>query len=672
MCLFFAFVGKLPPQQAPHFPTNEDLRHLKRISDPVPSPDGRQVLFVITESTADGASSHLWLADVASNTSRQLTYSPPNVKTGESDGRWMPDGKSILFLASRGEHRQLFELPMSGGEAHSFTVKVTPQVDTSKKQASAADKPAPIEADVQSFSISPNGKSIALIVGDPQTEGEQAETTKKSDAVWVDHDPHGSRLYLFDPETSKVTAVPVPANVTAATWSHDGSRLFVTQGPLDGSDDLDFSTTSWLVDASSIKAERIGDLPRSLFTAEWSADDKSIWFTAQTRKDAPPLYADLYRYDLASKSIKTAVQDFEGSVGFSLSSLRNGDLLVDVGLGFRQCAIRVSGEKRQMVTFSAPFSGAFATNAQQNAWVYIGSGSTQPSTLYYTSDISQPAHVLKTPPLIPEGLQAVPTKTLHWKSDKFTIEGVLQLPPEAAQHKVPLIVEVHGGPTGAFFDSYSAYCSFLVGQGWAVLRVNPRGSTNYGVEFVAANKNDLGGGDYRDIMTGVDYVLKNEPIDENKMALEGYSYGGEMAGFVEVKTKRFKAIVCGAPVIDQFSEYGTESIGSFYDRWFYGKPWEHFADAWRQSPLSGAAHASTPFMLLQGQGDTTDPQGQSQEMYRALRQAGAPVQLITYPRDDHGQLAGAIYGAPSREPWHGFDARQRVVEFFKKAFGETK
>ena len=140
-----------------------------------------------------------------------------------------------------------------------------------------------------------------------------------------------------------------------------------------------------------------------------------------------------------------------------------------------------------------------------------------------------------------------------------------------------------------------------------MLCTNPRGSTGYGAAFAAANKNDLGGGDYQDIMAGVDTVLAKYPLDPNKMALIGYSYGGEMAGFIEGKTDRFKAIVSGAPVIDQESEYGTED-GSWYDRWFYGGyPWEHAADAWRQSPLAYVAHAKTPFLLLQGEADSTDP-----------------------------------------------------------------
>jgi dipeptidyl aminopeptidase/acylaminoacyl peptidase len=168
-------------------------------------------------------------------------------------------------------------------------------------------------------------------------------------------------------------------------------------------------------------------------------------------------------------------------------------------------------------------------------------------------------------------------------------------------------------------------------------------------------------------MTGLDAVLKRYPIDPDRLALFGYSYGGEMAGFVEGRTNRFKAIISGAPVIDQFSEYGTEN-DSWYDRWFFGKPWEHFEDAWKQSPLAGVAHAITPFLLLQGSDDATDPAGQSREMYRALRQMGVPVELVEYPREDHGPLGGGMFGLPSMEPWHGFDARQRLVQFIEKGF----
>jgi dipeptidyl aminopeptidase/acylaminoacyl peptidase len=324
------------------------------------------------------------------------------------------------------------------------------------------------------------------------------------------------------------------------------------------------------------------------------------------------------------------------------------------------------------VDLGASVVSGLNTNRKQTGWVWLADSGGKAPVLCYAAHLGEGCSAVNTPETEPANLIAVKPELVHWQNGGLTIEGLLYLPQTAtASSKVPLIVDVHGGPHGAWEDRNDPFAAFMVGHGWAVLRPNPRGSSNYGTKFSAANKNDLGGGDYQDIMTGVDAMLARYPLDPNRLALMGYSYGGEMAGFVEGKTDRFKAIISGAPVIDQFSEYGTEG-GSWYDRWYYGKPWEHFEDAWRQSPLSGAGKAKTPFMLLQGQSDHTDPLGQSEEMYRALRQEGVPVDLVTYPRDDHGPLGGAIFGRPVPEPWHGFDARQRMVEFIEKGFAAAK
>jgi dipeptidyl aminopeptidase/acylaminoacyl peptidase len=277
---------------------------------------------------------------------------------------------------------------------------------------------------------------------------------------------------------------------------------------------------------------------------------------------------------------------------------------------------------------------------------------------------------LVQPETVPADWTSVPSKPMTWKRAGFTVEGLMYLPPQAASGKVPMVVNVHGGPRGQFTDAYSPLTNLLLGQGWAVLVTNPRGSTGYGKAFEAANKNDMGNGDYLDIMMGVDEAIKNFPIDSTKMALIGYSYGGEMGAFVEGKTDRFKAIVSGAPVIDQFSEYGTES-GSYGDRWYTGMPWRNFESAWRQSPLAYAKNAKTPFMLLQGQSDTTDPEGQSKEMYRALRQEGVPVQMLLFPREDHGALGGNFSGHPSSEPWAGIIAREHMLKFISDGFNGT-
>ncbi len=207
----------------------------------------------------------------------------------------------------------------------------------------------------------------------------------------------------------------------------------------------------------------------------------------------------------------------------------------------------------------------------------------------------------------------------------------------------------------------------LLHEGYAVLRTNPRGSLGYGTAFLAAARDDLGGGDYRDVMAGVDAALAQAPLDPARLALIGYSYGATIVSFALGRTDRFKAMVATAPVTDQISEYGTEG-SSWYDRWYFGQPWRRLDAAWRQSPLSGVASAHTPLLMFHGESDRSNPTTQSYEFYRALRQEGAAVQLVLFPRETHPLIGQNFYGTPSVEPMHGIALRQRMIDFLGDAF----
>lgn len=673
---FFNYTVRLIAQEA-RFPSNEDLRHIRSIGQPRLSPDAHNILIQVADSTADGGHSHLWLVDIKQNTARQLTYSPASDKRGEHNGEWMPDGESILFLAKRGDHTQLYRLPTEGGEAHSYELKVEPAVDASQEsdaippnQAKTSQKQEPVEIDIERFAVSPDGKWIAIVARDPQTPGEKKQETDKADAQWVDHEKHGSRLYLLDPDSGKLTKTAVVTDVQSAAWSKQSDRLLVVTEVPNNAGDLGPANSAWTLKISDPDhPEAIKQILPSVAQAVWSEDSKRIFFLAQAEQDAPPGYHDLYALTIADGSVKNLSRDFHGSIGHDSPISVEGKVLQSVQNGTQVSIARFGGGSSEVLKFDTVVVTNLSTNAKQNGWVWIGTSSTKPQTLYFAEKLGHTAHALNAPSVLPAKWTESPSQLIQWQNEGQSIEGLLYLPPQAKDHKVPLIVDVHGGPTGAWEDSYSPLISFFMGHGWAVLHPNPRGSTGYGVAFAAANKNDLGGADYRDIMAGIDAAIAHDSIDPEKLGLMGYSYGGEMAGFAEGKTDRFKAIVSGAPVIDQYSEYGTESA-SWYDRWFFGRPWDHEADIWRQSPLSGAGHAKTPFLLLQGDSDVTDPVGQSEEMYRALRQMNVPVDFVRYPREDHGPLANGIYGNPSPEPWHGFDARQRMVKFFDKAFGQ--
>ncbi len=656
------------------FPTNEDLRHVRGLADPRVSPDGRQVVIQIADTTADGGRTHLWLVDIARNESRQLTWSPPADKRGEFHGRWLGAGGSILFLAKRAERTQLFRLPMNGGEAHAYEPAIAPPVDEStggdaiapgkKADASASSEPLPLEID--DFAPSPDGRAIAIVARDPETPGEKKQKEDKADAVAVDRGLHRKRVYLMDPDSGKITPLGLEGDAKRIIWAAQSDRIMVlTEGP-NGAGDLGPDTAAWLVPVPAQALEpphatRIAELPATIEDGSWSADGSRFFFHAQAARDAPPGYADLYTMNMATRAIDDLTRDFNGSVDGSRPIAVGNDVIQAVELGVRRTYVRIHDGRPVVVAFDDQAT-QLDGNVANTAWVWLSQSGARPPALLYAARLGGAARTLKLPALLPHDWPPAVAQIVRWSNEGLSLEGLLFLPPQSAGGKVPLIVDVHGGPTGVWTDSFSPLTQFLLGQGWAIFRPNPRGSTGYGAGFAAANKNDLGGGDFRDIMTGVDSVLAAHPIDPGKLILMGYSYGGEMAGFVEGKTDRFKGIISGAPVIDQQSEYGTEAE-SWYDRWFYGKPWENAEAAWRQSPLASVAHAKSPFLLIQGEADTTDPLGQSQEMYRALRQAGVQVQMVQYPREDHGPLARGYFGFPSQEPWHGFDVRQRLVKF---------
>jgi len=681
------------PAEQPRFPTSEDLRHFQAISAPLLSPGGTQALFTVTGATADGAAAHLWLVSIppTAEQARQLTFSPPSDKRGEHSAQWSPDGSAIFFLAKRGEHIQLFRLDLRGGEAVPYDLKILPPVDESKEknaipppgaESKPPDKnakpatPEPLPIDVSGYALSADGKWLAVWAHDPETAGEKKQKDAKADASWVNHEQHLTRLYLaaLKPDGSldgSLKPIAVTPNVQRAVWSHAADRLLVfTEAPNDASD-LGPASAAWLVDAATPATPwKLDSIPATVRTGAFTPDGSRIIFAAQTPDDAPPGYEELFALPAAGTGTPIRLASgFAGQLGADIQFTPEGALVAPAAIGTRITAVRIALNAKTPpvpIDLGATVIASLTSNHNRSGWLWIDESGGREARLCYAPSLGQPCTTLPTPPLAPADLRTIAPQLVRWQSGKFTIEGLLYLPPDSGAANVPLIVDVHGGPMGAWEDRNDPFAAFIIGHGWAILRPNPRGSSNYGAPFAAANKNDLGGGDFRDIMAGVDAVLAKYPIDPNRLALMGYSYGGEMAAFAEGKTTRFKAIVCAAPVIDQFSEYGTES-GSWYDRWYFGQPWLRMQDAWRQSPLSGVAQAKTPFLLIQGQSDTTDPLGQSQEMYRALRQQGVPVELVTYPRENHGPLAIGIFGRPSPEPWHGYDARQRIIDFLQKA-----
>ncbi|MEP9402094.1 prolyl oligopeptidase family serine peptidase [Sphingomonas silueang] len=644
---------------APPFVMNEEVRtQVRALRGIALSPDGRQVLTAITETTADGGLPHLWLLGPGAKP-RQLTFRTG--ERGELDGSFASD-RTILFLAAREGTRSLFRLPLDGGEPEQFRIGKPGGTLTARWGGPAVRNALTIGG----YALSPDGTTLAVWADDPEPDAVKARRERKDDGYAHDMPDDRTRLYLVNLADGAARAVPLGGVFDSVAWSYDGADLVAVTDP--HSDETGPDARFWRVDARTLAATAI-DVPKTAESVTYLPGRTRLVYTDQCVDDTPPRCNDLFVKDLASGTARNLTRGFDGDIPSSFHVLPDGDLAMAIDVHTRTRLARLSTRTGAVswVDSPAPVAFSLVTNPRRTAWAYAATGPTQPVTAMLMPKWGGTATALAAPALVPARWPAVPSRLVTWRNEGQTIEALLYMPKVAAGTRVPLVVNIHGGPAGRFQDDYNNLVQMLVAEGWAVLHPNIRGSSGYGAKFLAANKNDLGGADYRDIMAGVDAMLREHPLDPDRMALIGYSYGGEMAGFVVGRTDRFKAIVSGAPVIDQFSEYGTER-GSFYDRWYYGKPWLNFADAWRQSPLSTAGAARTPFLLLQGEKDVTDPLGQSLEMYRALRQSNAPVALVVYPREGHGETGGNFRAIASQEPWHGVDLRRRMFGFLRAAF----
>jgi dipeptidyl aminopeptidase/acylaminoacyl peptidase len=642
------------------FPMNEEIRTEEReIRRLAVSPDGKSILAVITDTTAEGGLPHIWLLGRGMKP-RQVTFARPGDQGGETCAEFSPDGEWVLFLASRAGARSLFRMPMAGGEPERLQITKSQLGEVAGRWGGALTKDNLVAPD--GYAFSPDGKYLTLWGEDPAIK---ARKEHKDDGSNYEEPEQHTFLYLVDFTTGATRPVKLDGNFASVRWSYDSADMIVRTDPR--SDLTGPDGSFWQVDPDTLAATRL-DLPKTAGGVAYLPGRRRMVFTNQC-VDAPPGCNELYVKDLATGQTKNLTPGFD-DIPENYTVLPNGELALVIPTHMRTRLATLSTNTGAITwhDFGLPVADLLVTNGKLSAWSFTGTGPADPSKVFFTTKWGAKPVAIETPALMPLTWAKVPSKLVTWQNESLTIEGLLYVPSNIAPGtKVPLVIIIHGGPDGRFQDDYSPLVQMLVAEGWAVMRPNVRGSIGYGAEFMAANKNDLGGADFRDVMAGVDMLLKNYPIDESKIALIGYSYGGEMAAFAVGKTDRFKAIVSGAPVIDQFSEYGTEH-GSFGDRWYYGRPWDHFPDVWRQSPISTVMHAKTPFLLLQGEMDVIDPLGQSLEMWRALKQYGAPVALIVYPREGHRELERNFQARVSEEPWHGIDLRRRMFGFLRAAF----
>jgi dipeptidyl aminopeptidase/acylaminoacyl peptidase len=613
--------------------TAEAAINIHFLTDLQLSPDGTRLAFVVSEAPkVERRAQHIWIYDKKTDGARQFTYSSKS----ETNPRWSPDGSQLAFLSNRaGDEQQIYLMNSSGGEAAART----------KGKSS-----------VKSFEWSKDGKYIAYIAPNAKTEEDEKKEKDKNDARVADKDDKQPRVWLLPVESGDPKAI-TPANweIKELAWMPSGQNLVVAATDHPESD----QNTDRILGVHVPDGEMIQlTAPRGPFgQIRVSPNGKTIAYIG-AREDGPsphdlmmlPVENDAAR-NVSGLSLDRQILEYKW--------LRDGNLLAVAADGVHTKFDTFAGNGTiKQINSTIPINpSAFAASDGGKAF-FVSQTATQPQELFVWDQKTNPRQVTHINDAWNRYSLAIPEFYKYKSFDGQEIEAALLKPAGYnGKTKLPLIALIHGGPTGAWWDTVEVWGQLLAARGYAIFYPNIRGSIGYGEKFIEMNRGDWGGGDFKDVMAGIDDLIAKGIADPDKLAIGGWSYGGFMSEWAVTQTTRFKAAVSGAGLSNLISEYGTEQHPS-YDEWFYGVPYESekVAGYLNSSPFVHLKNAKTPTLILQGEADTVDPVGQSLELYRGLKRYGVDTELELYPREPHG----------FHEEKHLVDRLNRILAWYDK------
>jgi dipeptidyl aminopeptidase/acylaminoacyl peptidase len=616
-------------QATPRSLTAEQLIATRTIRELQWSPDGSRLAFTVSEPPkGSGRLKHIWIYETVAGKVRQFTVS----EKSEEHPRWSPDGKTLAFLSDREQAKHIFLIPADGGEAH---------ILTGGKRA------------IQAFEWSPDGKTIAFLSTEAKSEADEKKEKEKDDARVVDREDKRVHLWLAEVPSGKMREIAgAPWQFEELQWFPAGDSLLVSATDHPESDQE--TNRIFKVNVADGRMQVIAAPKGPLGSIRIAPDGKSISYIG-CREDGPAPH-DLYQLDLdrqqprnlTAATLDRPVEKFQWQPG--------GEWLAITGEGFRHRLQTIDAQGKARVLLSPAGSVWDAQASRSGAIAFVSENFAQPEELWLWDGKNAPRR-LSALNAAAAKLPLVSPELIRYKSfDGRQIEGAL-LKPRAYDGKSRLatVLLIHGGPTGNWTDHFDPWGQLLVSAGYAVFYPNVRGSTGYGYDFMVLNRADWGGGDFKDVMAAADDLVARGIADPDRLGIAGWSYGGYMAEWAITQTDRFKAAVSGAGMADLAAEFGTEEHPS-YDEWFWGLPYEKPEGFVRSSPITHIRNAKTPTLILQGEADTIDPLGQSQQLYRALKRYNVPVELVQYPREGHGL----------REEKHLADRLRRIVDWFEK------
>ncbi|MBP6774470.1 MAG: S9 family peptidase [Gemmatimonadaceae bacterium] len=656
--------------------SSDDIMRLRAVGGVALSPAGDRILYTVSAWEHPNAApargdtalgdrherrSHVWIVPFAGGAARQLTAS----ERGESQPQWSPDGSRISFVSARGAatgddgpRPQIWLLYADGGEAWQLT--------------HARDG-------IVAYAWSPDGTRIAYLTPDTLTREAEARLRRRDDPKVYEGDLRLNHLWVVDVATKQATKVTSGAFTVrgAPSWSPDGSTLAFDASPTTLI--RDERRDAYLVRIATGTLDAITTTHDVESTPQFSPDGMQLAFTTnghdwKAYKDGimPRTIrnAHLVTWDVATRTrTDHAHPSFDVSVGQPRWSFDGSQLWFSASDRVWQSlyGYTIATRRYRKLTTDVVVAGASASRDGQKM-AFIFDTPSWPAEVY-TQDASMaaPTRITNTNPWLADVALGA-SDVVTWKSkDGSPVEGVLLTPVGyTAGSKVPLIVSAHGGPTSAHTNGFKGGAGpgqSWAAQGWAVFYPNPRGSTGYGEKWMRGNIPDWGGGDYRDIMTGVDELIRRGVVDSTRMAFEGWSYGGYMTSWVVSQTGRFKAAMMGAGLPSLLSMASTTDIPGYIDTFFNGMPQydgslvnPSIKFYLERSAISYSDRVTTPLLILHGGNDERVPIGQPMEFYRALKNRGKTTELVFYPREGHGLS----------EYYHQLDRMKREYEWIAR------
>ncbi len=600
-----------------------DSFRLRKIAEPTPSPDGQRVAWTETWAEMDGEKSE-WRTQVViaaadGSARRALTRSDKSAGALQ----FCSGGEFLYFLAERNGGKNLFRIPLDGGEAEQLT------------EWSGA---------IGSYAVSPDGKLVALAAAE---KDEDFEKRKKAKDDWrvVNEKPRNHSLWLLTldgkmPEKPK-RLLAAGEHVSGLAWSPDSKVVAIERRPRP---EADFARLSDIVAVTVATGEPSVIAASSATESDphYSPDGRFLAYL-----EHPGARVDGVRdrlRDLRTGETRLLAPTADQQPNIVDWSADSHALLFTEGSGTSLTLSRLPVD--------APPAGVFTPERGTMSGVRLSANGRLAAFAHESPDQPAEAFALAMPGGTPVRvsaanreleLPAAPrVETIRWKSkDGMEVEGLLAYPMGvAAGTKAPLVLLIHGGPSGVWAQTYAGNpgrypIALFASRGYAVLMPNPRGSSAYGLRFRQKVVQDWGGRDFEDLMAGVDHAIAIGVADPERLAVMGWSYGGYMTAWTVTQTKRFKAAAMGAAITDHVSMYGTQDIPSVYEDYFGGPPWQYRDVYARSSPIQFVERVVTPMLILHGEDDHRVPVTQGYEFRRALERRGVPVRMVTYPRQGH-------------------------------------